>query len=700
MAIVTSEKIFVDPKEEITTVVERAISSDKERIIFVIPQNSLLLSSAVTVNILFRELAKSKKIPVIVTEDDYGRIISKRSGFEVVAKVSLITSELWEASKSNKRRFLEKQQLKKKSLLENVQGEEQGGGEPTTEIPEEVQTENATPEILKEEEQTLKDADQSSTILEEAKVQETSEKAKELADDERLLKRYQKPRREAKIINLGGIEVFSGGNIKNLQEQPGDAKIDSNADTEINSVDNMEDFNTPTRRISSFKKASNFTGKDFTRIVNKENSITNFFKNLFTIRKVKDPSERLDPLNQTNKLKKRLPIIILCLVLFLFLSGGYVLAFVVSSVDITLKLKKEDVAASAFIQVDPDLKEAQINPATPDAIVIPGLEIKLDKLSISKTGEASGQGKRGVKAKGVVTIYNKTLSPVTIKAGTLITSVTTNLKYTIVKDVSIKAAVKKPDNSIDTSDAKADDVPVEAADVGPEYNITESSSNTTFLADGFTSTNLTVTRYLPIDGGSVENFVSVSKDNIDTVKKAILPDLESQAKTKLKSEVPQGYRLIDESIVFTETASTTIPAQDQESKDKTFSLTIEGTIQGIAIKNKDLEDAVTSIIENNKSTDNSIKQIEGIANIDITKVEKGDGKKLVLTISSKGSVSSKITDEQIKKDIAGKTIDEARDYLNLIEQIESFKITFNPTVIPSGLQRVPTEQSRINIKTK
>ena len=60
MAIVTSEKIFVDPKEEITTVIERALNSEKERVIFVIPQSSLLLSTAVTVNILFRELAKSK----------------------------------------------------------------------------------------------------------------------------------------------------------------------------------------------------------------------------------------------------------------------------------------------------------------------------------------------------------------------------------------------------------------------------------------------------------------------------------------------------------------------------------------------------------------------------------------------------------------------------------------------------------------
>src|SRR5260221_7348934 len=119
MTSVTSEKIFIDPKEEITFIVERLIDAEKERVVLVVPQNSLLLSSIVSIEILFRKLAKSKKLAIIVTEDEYGQVIATKVGFVVVPKVSHITSELWETALQNKKNLLDALDGRKKELLSN-----------------------------------------------------------------------------------------------------------------------------------------------------------------------------------------------------------------------------------------------------------------------------------------------------------------------------------------------------------------------------------------------------------------------------------------------------------------------------------------------------------------------------------------------------------------------------------------------------
>ena len=137
MSITTSEKVFIDPKDEITFVVERILNSEKERVIVVVPQNSLLLSSIVSIDILFRKIAKSKKVAIIVTEDEYGKNIATKVGFVVVAKVSQINPELWDMTRNRKRDALEKMDAKKKELLSNITNNSEPIETPIVEMKEE-----------------------------------------------------------------------------------------------------------------------------------------------------------------------------------------------------------------------------------------------------------------------------------------------------------------------------------------------------------------------------------------------------------------------------------------------------------------------------------------------------------------------------------------------------------------------------------
>src|SRR5437879_4032975 len=98
MAITGSDKIFVDVNDEINFVVEKILASERERVILVVPQNAIIISSLVSMKILAKQLAKSKKQLILVTEDAFGLSLAERSGLVAINKVSNIAPEMWEAA--------------------------------------------------------------------------------------------------------------------------------------------------------------------------------------------------------------------------------------------------------------------------------------------------------------------------------------------------------------------------------------------------------------------------------------------------------------------------------------------------------------------------------------------------------------------------------------------------------------------------
>jgi len=105
MSVTTAEKIFIDPNEEITFVLEKIKNTEKDKVAIVIPQNALILSSLINLALLQRTLWETDKILIIVTEDQYGTNIAQKSGFVVISKLSQLSQELWEIALSKKDRL-------------------------------------------------------------------------------------------------------------------------------------------------------------------------------------------------------------------------------------------------------------------------------------------------------------------------------------------------------------------------------------------------------------------------------------------------------------------------------------------------------------------------------------------------------------------------------------------------------------------
>lgn len=702
MSISSSEKIFIDPREEITFIVERLLKAEKDRIILVVPQNSLLLSSLVSIDILFRKLVRTKKLAVIVSEDEYGKAISSKAGFVVVDKVSQITNDQWNLANNKKMTIKEVLEERKEALLANISGEHRSVVDlpelPDVEAEEFVVSANELNESVEEnnktfeavlEEQNLEDG-VTEEIMEDEYIEEpiVEEKSIEEKELESSLKKYAKPRREAKEIDLDGIKLISGGDVKSFIDSLDSVKMASN-----NSFTQMSDEKSFERKIKKVGSSS-FTGKDFTKQITEKGGIGAFFSKFSLKRRNPDFRDKNDFVKKKNR--KRILLITFLMFLSLFAGSGYILAFQVSSVDINLKLRAQDVSTSATILISTKVTEMSLE----SPITIPAKEYSIlpENLSISKTGTADGSAKRGVKSKGVVTIYNLQTESVDLPAGAKFKNLTNNLTYLLVSAVTLEPATVAA--NIKTPSSK-DSIALEAEAFGPQYNI-EVDEKTRFSIENYsTEEEVSATAFQSFTGGTEESFTSVSQENYDKLKDTIVPDLKKQGLERLKSLTENGYQLIEGTVVYDESKQPeAFPKVGEEAKDKIFNLTVQIGIKGFAVRTQNLIDAVSTVLKNNTQNNGSGDlQIGDIADPQIDKVEK-NGDDYVLTVSSKGSVKTQIAQEQMKKDIAGLSIKQAEDYFRLIDYIESYNLSFNPGIVPEGLQRVPSETARINIRTR
>jgi len=506
---------------------------------------------------------------------------------------------------------------------------------------------------------------------------------------ESLLKRYQKPRREPKMVNIDGIEILSGGDLKKFDKESARAKILGENNMSNDEIDNTTSLDASEaiqedlirRPIKSFSNKSSFTGMDFKR----SSGSTGFLAGLFNRSSKRQSVNRFsNPQDRNKKIA-----IISFLVLIFALVGIWFVSFQLSSVDITLTLKKEDVSTEGTITIDPTLSTVDTA-----QFKIPGQLLQINEVSLSRTGEANGQGVRGNKSKGVIDILNTLDKDVTLPVGTKITSNETSLVYLLTKEVTIKKATAAAEGSTVSGATRLEDVQIEAEKPGANYNIVDSDTNKDFKIEGYTLSQVKGSRYANITGGTSEAFTSVSADNIKTVKDVILPDLQKEAESKLTALVPSGYTLLKETIKFEETESKAAPAEGEESLDKTFSLTVKGKVSGMAIKQADLETVAKEILKNDQNGDTEIKNV---ADLQIDKVEEVESS-YVLSISSKGSITKSLDEVEIKEAVAGLSMQEVRDYFSLFDEIEKYRVVFAPQIVPSFLQRVPTDFDRINLK--
>lgn len=691
MAIVSADKIFVDVNDEINFVVEKILDSTKERVILVAPQNSLFLSSLVSMKILAKQIAKSKKQVVLVTEDDFGLQLAAQAGVTATNKVSGVTPEMWESAQLTKEKSKVATEEKKVKLLkergiihEHVEEKEVNLGNLAKSDAEEEPEMQMTKDIEEAESAVIHEQIEEPEQVEEPEMEvEAQEPEVEEKKEPEVKGAIQRKRREPKLVEVGAFQIYAGGDIMELSRP----MVNLNEEEPEVAVERRE------RLIQPAKKATSFTGRDWTNYTGDSSGKPRFsLANIFNRNKEEDivPPRGEDAVDD-KKRKRKLMFIALGLIGGALLIVIYLLAFKFNYIEVKVSLKTAEIPVEQQVTADPAVQA--IN--TTD-LIIPGKVIE-DTVGISDGPfDSTGTGATGEKASGFIEIWNLTSAkPIKIAKGTIAQNIANGLKYVIQQDVTVPAADPNNPGNVNTFGI-AKDVEITAEKFGEDYNITDPpGEKVDFKIGDMNTTDIKGKRFNKIEGGTTEAFVSPSKDDVEKRKKSMTETLTKQGSDKLQLLVPAGYRILTDSIVFKQTDLHTTPAVGE--KGDNFNITIEGKVSAIAVSEDDLKAVITELVKRGQDpTLGSDIQVTTLDDAAITNVKRTKDK-VSFTITSKGSLQSVVTESDIKDQIAGKSPNEVESILLKIDQIESVKTNFTPTFLPDFLKRVPTDHDRIRV---
>ncbi|MDQ6986070.1 MAG: hypothetical protein Q9M76_07325, partial [Candidatus Dojkabacteria bacterium] len=360
-----------------------------------------------------------------------------------------------------------------------------------------------------------------------------------------------------------------------------------------------------------------------------------------------------------------------------------------SKVSVIIEVKRDEVNLSKTIQADTTLEEIDLG-----ALTITASEVTTSKVSGQRSGTATKIANKGEKASGFVNIYNTTTGAVQIPSGSIISNATGNLKYEILEDVSLEGTKLGNGVAGENAGAVADDVPVAAISFGEEYNLTGTESNTQFVIEGFENTSeIYAKRFRSFEGGTSEEFTTVSTSDIEAVKAVLLEELKNESYQSVRNSVPSGYKIIDNTITFEETLIETNPEAGEEviaeeGAEKVFTLSLEGVTKAIAINCNDLiELAKAEFGGNTKLSCNNIE----ISNV------VASGTSVTFDIASSTTVSSSVNQEDLIELIKGKAFSDVEEILETDPNIMSAKASYSPFPMPGFLRYVSNNSERIEI---
>ena len=200
------------------------------------------------------------------------------------------------------------------------------------------------------------------------------------------------------------------------------------------------------------------------------------------------------------------------------------------------------------------------------------------EVSGMKSTKSTGTTLLGDKARGEVTIYNKTTKQTSLTKGTVINSGI--IKFSIDDEIKIASASETGEG---ITFGKAT-VKVTAAAIGSESNL---GANSNFTLSEFNESNLSAKNNLPLSGGTSREITTVSEEDQNTLEEDLTAQLIKEAKQKILTEIKINDKLLD-SPVSTSVSSKKF-SQEVGSEAKELSLELTLKIEGYVYNKDELE---------------------------------------------------------------------------------------------------------------
>jgi hypothetical protein len=392
-----------------------------------------------------------------------------------------------------------------------------------------------------------------------------------------------------------------------------------------------------------------------------------------------------------NKLKK---VIVLVITLFGIMGLFGFLIWLMPSAQVAVAVDSEVLVKLLEVKATTEVEEISSETSSIPALVIEVTE------EDSLTNKTTGEKETGEYATGEITIINKTDKSIEIKKGTEIKLIRTegeSLKY----ETMDKREVDKSDTITSSSDEgektetvyKKEKVKIKAKAYGDKYNINDGEK---FEINGYDTDEVIGENDKDINGGKLDKVMIVTKDDMDKLKSTMDENLKDNVKRALARKIVTGQILNEASSKYEIQSETYSKKADEEAEELTITTKMKGST--LVYLKDDLDDLVKDMVKKVVPAEYSLNTDNPEYETAVVSVSE-DGKSIVLQIKLRSYITPKIDKETIKQELAGRTTEEASDYLNNYNALSSYEIKLSPK-LPGFLRRMPYRTENISIEIK
>ncbi len=611
------KNIYLEPNEEIISVVDRLIQSEDEEINLVVPSGAQIWQSSINLKLLKREADILNKAVTLIVSDDLGAEMAERIGFAVRKERDLPVE-------------LVQDTVQDEIVEEQEEIEENQSASPELQPDEPVKDPVEVDENSEEKIEPVQSKENMIDLLVDELVEKKAAKTK---SPFAVLTSWRKKPVSGIVSEVKKTSTQNQKRMADIVTRPGEEKPGFFRRSPVKSIPDQQPKPVPVQPLRPVQVEKIPETRVFTE-TEKKGSLK--WSKLFTI------------------------FIVVAIVM-----AGLVGYLVLPNAEVTLTPKTEVVNFDLSVIGSEDV--SQIDESLNE---IPLQEVEVTKTK-SREFNTTGEEDINQRARGKITIYNEYSS----EKQTLLAR--TRFESSNGKIFRIPQSVTVPGAKISEGKIIASSLEIEivADQPGEDYNIDPDN----FTIPGFKGSPKFAGFYGKtndsMSGGFVGKAKVVLSDDLEKAETALIDELKQEVKQALEDQIPTDLRIVEDGLKE-EVVKIEISVKEGDQADK-FNMDIKVTMKALLFKEEDLKNLVDlnliSKISDDKTPINETQKISW--QTPVIDWEKGEAS-FSLTIEE--NVAFKIDIQSLKENLAGQDEVEVRRYLANQSEIEKARVSFWP----------------------
>lgn len=363
---------------------------------------------------------------------------------------------------------------------------------------------------------------------------------------------------------------------------------------------------------------------------------------------------------------------------YLFLSRSY-------SVLVSIKPQTKTISEEAEVILDPGS-----NKSDADKLILKAKEVAKIVQSTDKK-ITTGVKLVGEKAKGKVTVFNKTTEEKTFEKGVIFK--TGELEFTIEEDLTVPAADTEENEGGDSETKVYGKTEVElvAVEIGADGNIKEDAE---FKISDFSDETYSAKSIEDFSGGSSREIRVVAEQDQTGLLNDLKKTLTDQAKDELEKELGEGQYVVatDQYKIIKQEYSAEVGEEVEEIE---LSLSLE--LKGLSYTVEDIKPIAQELLT--KKVSEGYQLVEGNPEILSQPAQKDDESgqyKIMLNLSSQ--TVAQIDASKWQEELKNLELGQAKAKLNEQDNIDQAQLLFRPGLAKTFFKNLPAKTERIEVK--